>query len=219
VLWDTPSPPPSDDGRGEGSCQYGWVVERLPKIVEEDDFVVRVWQPEDAEMLHEAVVESTEHLRPWHDWIAQEPLTISQRRALIEEWQRSWEHGEAVPMGVFQAGVVVGGSGYVNRKEHSVEIGYWTRAGHLRKGHASHAARLLTSAAFTVPEISHVEIHHDKANEASARIPRRLGYRLVKETPQAITAPGQMSIACLWIFTRQDLGDPSSVKHPANGLT
>ena len=180
------------------------VAERLPKVVEEDGFVVRLWQPEDVEALHEAVAESTEHLRPWHDWIAQEPLTISQRRARIEEWEHSWEQGGAVPMGVFQAGVVVGGSGYVNRKEHSVEIGYWTRVGHLRKGHASHAARLLTSAAFTVPEISDVEIHHDRANEASACIPRRLGYRLVEETPQAIPASGQMGTNCVWIFTRRD---------------
>jgi RimJ/RimL family protein N-acetyltransferase len=180
------------------------VPERLPKAVEEDDFVVRVWQPDDAEIMHEAVVESTEHLRPWMDWIAQEPMTVSQRRSLIEDWERSWELGGSVPMGVFQAGVVVGGSGYVNRKEHSLEIGYWVRVGYLGKGHAMRAARLLTSAAFAIPEINRVEIHHDKANVRSAAIPPRLGYQFLKEKPQEIRAPGHMGIACVWIFTRRD---------------
>jgi len=107
----------------KGSCQCVRVVERLPKVVEEDGFAVKLWQPNHAEALHEAVVESTQHLRPWMDWIAQEPLTISQRRALIEEWERGWEQGGSAPMGVFQGEVVVGGSGYVNRKGRSLEIG------------------------------------------------------------------------------------------------
>jgi hypothetical protein len=34
---------------------------------------------------------------------------------------------------------------------------------------------MLTNAAFTVPEITQVEIHHDKANVASAGVPRSLG--------------------------------------------
>jgi len=206
--WLITAQPPTTEG-AEGSCQCVWVAERLPKVVEEDDFVVRVWQPDDAEVLHEAVIESTEHLRPWMDWIAQEPMSVSQRRALIEEWEHGWEQGGSVPMGVFQAGVVVGGSGYVNRKEHSLEIGYWVRVGQLGKGHASRAVRLLTSAAFAIPEINQVEIHHDKANVKSAAIPPRLGYHFLGEKPQPIRAPGQMGIGCVWIFTRQDWVTPA----------
>jgi RimJ/RimL family protein N-acetyltransferase len=138
------------------------------------------------------------------DWIAQEPQIVAQRRALIEQWERGWEQGGSVPMGVFQAGVVVGGSGYVNRKEHSLEIASWTRVGHLGKGYAMRAARLLTSAAFAIPEVNQVEIHHDKANVRSAAIPPRLGYQFLEEKPQAIRAPGQVGIGCAWIVTRQD---------------
>jgi ribosomal-protein-serine acetyltransferase len=180
------------------------VARRLPRVIEEDAFVVRLWRPDDAKALHEAVVESTEHLRPWMDWIAQEPMTISQRHALISEWEHGWERGEAVPMGIFWEGAVVGGSGYVNPKEHSLEIGYWVHVRHLRQGHALRAARLLTSAAFALPEIDRVEIHHDKANSRSAGVPRRLGYRFVEEKPDKIQAPGQIGIDCLWLITRQE---------------
>jgi RimJ/RimL family protein N-acetyltransferase len=66
------------------------------------------------------------------------------------------------------------------------------------------AARLLTSAAFTIAEISQVEIHHDKANVRSAAIPPPLGYRFLEEKPKAIRTSGQMGMECVWIFTRHD---------------
>jgi ribosomal-protein-serine acetyltransferase len=175
---------------------------RLPEAVEEDDFVVRLWRPHDAEALHQAVVESTKHLRPWMWWIAHEPMTASQRRSLIEEWERSWEEGGAVPMGVFMRGTLVGGSGFVNPREGSLEIGYWTRVSCLRQGHAAHAARLLTSTALSLPGISQVEIHHDKANVRSAGVPRRLGYRFAGEHPDEIRAPAEVGIDCAWEVDR-----------------
>lgn len=176
---------------------------RLPEVVEEDDFVVRLWRPDDAEALHQAVLESTEHLRPWIWWIAYEPLTVPQRRSLIEEWEQSWEEGGAVPMGVFVRGTVVGGSGYVNPRKGSLEIGYWTHVSHVRRGYASHAARLLTSTAFSLSGVFHVEIHHDRANVKSAGVPRRLGYRLVGEQPDQIRAPAEVGIDCAWVVDPQ----------------
>jgi RimJ/RimL family protein N-acetyltransferase len=177
---------------------------RLPAAVEESDFVVRLWRPLDARALHQAVVESTEHLRPWMWWIAHEPFTVPQRRSLIEEWEQSWEAGGAVPMGIFLRGTVVGGSGYVNPKEGSLEIGYWTHVRHLRQGHAAHAARLLTSTALSLPGISRVEIHHDKANVRSSGVPRRLGYRFVGEQPDEIRAPAEIGIDCGWVVDRRE---------------
>jgi len=43
--------------------------------------------------------------------------------------------------------------------------------------------RLLTDAAFQIPGIERVEIHHDKANVASSGVPRKLGFELVEEVP------------------------------------
>ena len=45
------------------------------------------------------------------------------------------------------------------------------------------AAALLTDAAFAMPGIRYVEIHHAKANVASSGVPRRLGFRVVGEGP------------------------------------
>jgi hypothetical protein len=44
--------------------------------------------------------------------------------------------------------------------------------GFLRRSLATNVVRLLTNSALSLPDISHVEIHHDKANQASAGAPK-----------------------------------------------
>jgi RimJ/RimL family protein N-acetyltransferase len=65
------------------------------------------------------------------------------------------------------------------------------------------AARLLTDAAFEIPGIEQVHIHHDRANTASRGVPRRLGYELVEEKPDERAAPAEMGIDCCWAITRR----------------
>lgn len=65
------------------------------------------------------------------------------------------------------------------------------------------AAALMTDAAFTVPGIELVEIHHDRANSASAGVPRRLGYTLVSERPDEPEAPAEIGIEWCWRITRE----------------
>ena len=60
----------------------------------------------------------------------------------------------------------------------------------------------LTHLGFGVDEIERVEIHHDKANVASAGVPRGLGFELVTESPDEISAPGEIGIDCAWVVTR-----------------
>ena len=58
--------------------------------------------------------------------------------------------------------------------------------------------------AFHQPEIARVEIHHHKANIASAGVPRKLGFRLVREVPDEPEAPGEIGISCEWQTTRAE---------------
>lgn len=167
--------------------------------------VLRRWLREDAEILGEAVMESIEHLRPWMPWVAQEPLSIGEGRALIGAWERDRLAGGDAVIGVFVNGAVAGGCGLHHRiGPGGLEIGYWTHPMFLRTGIATSAARLLTDAAFMRSDITHVEIHHDKANEASAGIPRKLGFRLVREVQDDPEAPAEVGLSCEWQLTRDD---------------
>jgi ribosomal-protein-serine acetyltransferase len=178
---------------------------RLPgHIVGPDGLTLRRWARDDAAQLGEAVADSLEHLRPWMAWIAHEPLSVTERQALIDSWHPEWLAGGDVVMGVFVDGDVAGGCGLHRRiGPGGLEIGYWTARRFLRQGIATTAAGLLTDAAFSDPAITRVEIHHDQANQASAGVPRKLGWRLVRERVDEIQAPGESGISCEWQVTRQ----------------
>jgi RimJ/RimL family protein N-acetyltransferase len=157
--------------------------------------------------LQAAVTASIEHLRPWMPWAADEPVSLAQRRALVRRWRRVWLEGGDTIMGIFDGDEVVGGTGLHRRPgPGGLEIGYWIHVERTGRGYATRAARLLTTAAFTVPGINFVEIHHDAANQRSGAVPRRLGYTYVGATPDAVTAPGEQGLDCRWRVTRDDWG-------------
>ena len=177
----------------------------LPERIETQRLVIRAWKPEDAPLLHAAVTASTEHLRPWMPWIAFEPQTVEERRALIEQWQIDAADGKDHVYGVFSAetGEVLGGTGLHNRVgPGGIEIGYWIHVDHCGQGYATELSRALTDTAFGLERIERVEIHTDKANELSARIPPRLGYTLTEEAPREIVAPGEIGINQTWTLQR-----------------
>ena len=180
----------------------------IPDRVETERLVIRLWEPEDVEAVDAAITASTEHLRPWMPWISAEPLSLDDRRALIAQWRTQWERGGEAVYGIFTKPVddrgetVAGGTGLHRRLgPDSLEIGYWVHIGHVRQGYASEASAALTSTALAIDGIDRVEIHHDKANEASAGVPSKLGYTLVREEPRDPTAPGETGIMCIWRFT------------------
>jgi ribosomal-protein-serine acetyltransferase len=181
------------------------VTNRLPDVVRGDGMVLRIWRPTDAEVLARAVTANVEHLRPWMAWVAHEPLTLDQRAALLKEWNAEWEDGKVAPMAMLVGDQVGGGTGYVRPEgTEAWQIGYWVDRHHLGHGYATTAARLLTSAALELEWISQIEIHHDKANQRSGRVPARLGYAFIGERPDAIVAPGEVGIDCTWRMTKEE---------------
>jgi ribosomal-protein-serine acetyltransferase len=178
---------------------------RLPeRIVGPGALTLRRWARDDAAQLSEAIADSVEHLRPWMPWVAHEPLSLTERAALIDSWDQEWLAGGDVLMGVFVDGAVSGGCGLHRRiGPGGFEIGYWTARRFLRQGIATTTAGLLTDAAFSDPAITRVEIHHDQANQASAGVPRKLGFDLARERVDEIQAPGESGVSCEWQITRQ----------------
>ena len=85
-----------------------------------------------------------------------------------------------------------------------LEIGWMIHPAHTGNGYATEVAEALTTAAFAVPGIDRVEIHHDKANVAGAGVPRRLRFTLVDQAPHKINAPGEIGIECRWVISRSD---------------
>lgn len=179
------------------------VVRRLPDLVETERLTLRLWTENDAPALSEAIESSLDHLRPWMPWAEYEPATLDERVALIRSWRTGWEQGGDSVVGVFKDGDVVGGSGLHRRVgEGGVEIGYWIHVDHLRRGYATETVRGLTEAAFDTPGIQRVEIRHDLANSASARVPERLGFTRVGEFTDEVEAPAEVGVEVRWVKER-----------------
>lgn len=174
---------------------------RPPVRIETERCIIRRWTVDDAPALHEAVVASTEHLRPWMPWIEHEPLTVEQRRELIETWTRQWDAGEDFVLGILDRrdDTVLGGTGFHCRLgPDALEIGYWIHVDRAGQGLATETSRALTAAALQLPSIESVVIRHDRANVRSAAVPRKLGYAMEREVPDEITAPGEEGMSWWW---------------------
>lgn len=175
----------------------------LPDFVRTKRLTLRTWQATDAPALATAIAASVDHLTPWMPWVAFEPLSLVDRVKLIAQWDADWRGGGDVILGIFVDGAIAGGSGLHRRAgPDTLEIGYWIHVDFVRHGYATETARALTDLAFTIDGIERVEIHHDRANMASEGVPRALGFELVAEAPDAITAPSEEGTDCTWATTR-----------------
>lgn len=157
----------------------------------------------DAEALEEAVTANLDYLKPWMPWASFEPLSIESRRTLVSSWEHSFAKGTEFNFGIFSPVGLLGISGLMTRVAPSgLEIGYWVREEVRGRGIAQGAAAALALLALSKDEITHVEIHHDLNNLASARIPAKLGFKKVRETKSAILSPGESGVTVIWRFAR-----------------
>ena len=156
--------------------------------------------PRDAQQLHDAVVASFAEIHPWMPWCT-DPVDIADQREFLERGQVNWGGAVAFNYGVFDAGDRLDGSISLMDRigPGGLEIGYWLRTDVTGRGLMTAAAQALTELAFGLPGVARVEIHCDAANTRSAAVPRRLGFRLVREVAREITAPGESGTEQHWI--------------------
>jgi ribosomal-protein-serine acetyltransferase len=167
-----------------------------------DAIELRRWVVTDAETLSAVVADNVEHLRPWMPWVGDEPASIAARRHVLAEWQRAWDAGTDRHMGIFDDGRAIGSIAVMARVGiGAFEMGYWLDYRYTGRGIATRAARCVTSLALASPGIVRVEIHHDRANSASAGVPRRLGFTRVDEIAEAARAPGESGVTWIWEMT------------------
>ena len=141
--------------------------------------VVRCWEPADAPLLKEAVDGSLDHLRPWMPWAEDEPQSVEEKIDLLRAFRGRFDLDEDYVYALFDAAEtrVVGGSGLHRRVgDDALEIGYWIRADRVGEGLATEATVALTRVGFEVCGVDRIEIRVEPANEASARIPEKLGF-------------------------------------------
>ena len=177
------------------------VLGALPERIELDDgVVIRTYTAEDIPHLVDVVNDNLDHLRPWMPW-AQEPATIEAQTAW---WRGSREPrddgGADLPYGVYDVeGRLLGGTGFHARSGPGVlEIGYWLAADATGRELMTRVAAALVDVARRIDGVRRVEIQCDQANERSAAIPRRLGFRLVAVEAREAAAAAETGQHQIW---------------------
>jgi RimJ/RimL family protein N-acetyltransferase len=190
-----PAPAPDAVGRGHPP-------ERMQTA---SGALLRRARPADAEAFAAAVGESLGHLRRWMPWAIPVAAEVRVQRDRLVMADASWVDGSDYEFAVLPADQrrIIGGCGLMRRVgPGAIEIGYWVHVDHTRRGHATAAARALTDAAWTLPDVDRVEIHCDEANHASAAVPARLGYRLDRVESDESLAPPHSGRSMIWIADR-----------------
>lgn len=157
---------------------------------------LRRWQVADVDVLAQLIEASLDHLRPWMPW-----ADAHDRRATadyLDRVQEDWATGRAFDYAITTDGEVVGSCGLMRRiGPGGMEIGYWISPGRTGRGLVTMSVAALVRAAFALPEVTHVEIHHDEANKASGAVPQRLGFTVVSRAadPARGAAPGESGVS------------------------
>jgi len=173
----------------------------MPDVLEASPLNLVRWRPEVVDEVLEAVRASFADLQLWMHW-AQTMPTRQQQQEALTEGAAAFDAGTEFGF-LFRetaTGELVGGGGVHRRVgPGAVEIGYWVRSDRHNRGYATRATRAMTDATFThLADVDRIEIHMDRANNASARIPEKLGYRLLRVEPREKLALGQTGMSCVW---------------------
>jgi RimJ/RimL family protein N-acetyltransferase len=184
-----------------GATASGWLRAAPSTQVVGAHLTLRRWRRDDLDDLTAAVTGSLELLRPWMRWAAGYDRRAAQEFLTWVElaWLERSNFAYAV---VDPTGRLIGGGGLrASIGVGGLEIGYWVRSDATRRRVATRTAALLTAEALAVDGVTHVEIHHDRANELSGRVPRRLGYEQIATAPRPRVAPAESGVEVRWRLT------------------
>jgi RimJ/RimL family protein N-acetyltransferase len=134
---------------------------------------------------------------------------------LLRTFRGMFDRGEDFVYGIFDGAEqrVLGGSGLHPRVgDGAREIGYWIAADAVRRGYCTEATAAIVRTGFEVERLHRIEIHCDPANEASAAVPRKLGFTHEATLRDRLrTAEGEWRDAMIWTLLAADYaGTPSA---------
>ncbi|MFC1416802.1 GNAT family N-acetyltransferase [Streptacidiphilus cavernicola] len=171
-------------------------MEHPPETLANEPVLLRRWQPGEAELLDRIVVESLDHLLPWMPWAAVHTRQTAQD--FLDRAQDDWASGAAYNYAITVGGGEPVGACSLMRRigPGGMEIGYWIHPGWTGRGLVTRSAAALVAAAFALPGVTHLEVHHDEANRASGAVPRRLGFTVVsrRRDPARSSTPGESGV-------------------------
>lgn len=153
----------------------------IPLEIISSRIILRAYRAEDAQAIHDAIIESENELSEFFTWAKNLP-SIEQRMVNLTRASAYRILRTELGYGIWckESNQYLGDIGLYNLdwKARRFEIGYWLRTSAVGQGYVTEGARLLCDLAFTTMQANRVCIQCDADNLKSAGVPRRLGFDL-----------------------------------------
>lgn len=153
----------------------------IPNKLETERLILRVLQPGDGRLLHEAAVESYAELHPWMEFAKNMPI-LADVENFAREAARMFLNRDEINFIVFRKsdGTVLGAMGihHIDWDVPRFEIGYWVRTRLSGNGYVTEGVRAILDLLFETLSAERVEIRCDSRNSRSAAVAHRAGFKL-----------------------------------------
>ncbi len=178
---------------------------------------LRPWRPDDAESLHEAVLESVGTVGRWLPW-CHEGYARDNAQAWIARSQAGWQQGDAYVFGIFdKTGELLGDIGLnrLDRQHRHANLGYWVRQGAHGRGVAPNAVRAVAKFAFDTLGLVRIEIVAAVGNQPSRRCAEKAGARLEGIGRHRIVVNDTPVDVAIYSLLPDDLAQPADAQSAA----
>lgn len=175
-----------------------------PEKITTDRLTLRRPRLSDVDEVHTVVASALPHLRPWMPW-ADKEYTRETALTWLTFVEQSWHNNTAYTYVITHSDHLIGATALERRiGPAALELGYWLHPSHVGHGYVTESTAALCQAAFTLPDITHIQIWHDAANTRSAAIPHRLGFTEIarQHPPRDPLTPGEQGIDVIWQLNR-----------------
>lgn len=140
---------------------------------------IRLLRIDDADEMYDVTIRNREHLSPWMSWM-DHVIDVSDTFGFLRNAEKEAFEHLAFKSGIWQGGTLVGAIDLhdIDWQNAHACIGYWLDRGSTGRGIMTQSVRVMTEYAFEALGLHRIEIHVATGNDASRRIPERLGFAL-----------------------------------------
>jgi ribosomal-protein-serine acetyltransferase len=154
---------------------------------------LRNYREENAEELFALIEVNRSYLRPWLSWIDR-TQKVEHSLDFIRSGLQDQHDQKGLFLGIFKNEKLIGGIGMHdwNHEVKRAEIGYWLAKGETGKGILHQCAITFIAFLFEKLQLNKITLHYFPANEKSAAVAKRLGFKVEGWLREQVIFNGQL---------------------------
>lgn len=141
--------------------------------------VLRCWDPADTPALQELIAANLDHLRPWVEWAAREPVPLPEKLREVRKWRGEFDLDFMWHYAVLTRADerLIGSLVFTRRIEpDTVECGAWIDVREAGHGYSAEANSAGMRAIFELIGFTRIQATSDATNDRAGAVLRKMGF-------------------------------------------